>query len=50
MHDFTHYLFATFIEKGCEYPDSSIPVIENGSLEINGHRQGPNNHAYKPGR
>ena len=35
-------------EKACQYPDSSIPVIENGSLEINGNRQGPNS-GYKPG-
>lgn len=35
-------------EKACQYPDNSIPVIENGSLEINGHRQGPNS-GYKPG-
>jgi hypothetical protein len=35
-------------EKSCPYPDPSIPVVENGSLEINGHRQGPSG-GYKPG-
>ncbi len=25
-------------EKPCHYPDDSIPVIANGTLEINGHR------------
>ena len=38
-------MFRSFSEKTCQYPDSSIPVIENGSLEINGNRQG----GYKPG-
>ncbi len=36
-------------EKSCPYPDDSIPVIENGSLEINGNRQGPSGGGYKPG-
>ena len=40
--------FPTCREKTCDYPDPSIPVIENGSLEINGNRQGPNG-GYKPG-
>ena len=35
-------------EKICNYPDPDIPVIENGSLEINGNRQGAGG-GYKPG-
>ena len=39
----------TFLsERTCAYPHISIPAIENGSLEINGNRQGPNG-GYKPG-
>ena len=34
-------------EKSCPYPDPSLPEIENGSLEINGNRNGMG--GYKPG-
>ncbi|XP_059095480.1 CUB and sushi domain-containing protein 3-like [Tigriopus californicus] len=43
-----HSQFPSCREKGCPFPDSSIPAIENGSLEINGMRIGQNG-LYKPG-
>ena len=41
-------IFRPISEKSCPYPDPSLPEIENGSLEINGNRNGVNS-GYKPG-
>ena len=35
----THFDFL-FIEKSCSHPDITSPTIANGTLEINGKRQG----------
>lgn len=41
-------MFSPISEKSCPYPSPSLPEIENGSLEINGNRNG-NGGGYKPG-
>ena len=38
-HDHRH-IYLYFSEKACSHPDLSNPTITNGSLEINGKRQG----------
>lgn len=37
-----------YVEKVCPYPHKTVPDIENGSIEVNGKRLGPNGD-YKPG-